>query len=208
MKIDFTLLRIISVGALCVLLAGCLLKPARVTTRRFVLTPVRAEVSADDATQMAVGLGRITLPDYLLRDSIAVRKDGNEIQYLENALWAERLDHSFQRALAANLTSQLGGSRVRISAWQPGEVALAVRVNVDRFEVDSLGRGSLIARWQIESPDSGKVVKSVESSFSKSGPVPYDDPASIATTLSDLTAQFSEALAKAVRESAPTSAPH
>lgn len=147
------------------------------------------------------------MPDYLLKDSMAVRKGDNEIQYLENALWAERLDHSFQRTLAANLSSQLGDSRVRISSWQPGEVALAVRVSVERLDVDGQGRGTLIARWNIEAPDSRKVLKSGESSFAKSGPMTYNDPASIATTLSDLTAQFSEVLAKAIRECAPTSPP-
>jgi uncharacterized lipoprotein YmbA len=206
MKLNFKLVRVLGAGALCAVLAGCLLKPATVTTRRFVLTPLQAEGNAGNPTQLAVGLGRITLPDYLLRDSIAIRKGENEIQYLENALWAERLDHSFQRALAANLSTQLGGSRVHISAWQPGEVALAVRVSVERLDVDSHGRGTLIARWQIESPDSGKVVRSGESSLNKPGQPPYDEPATIATTLSDLTAQFSEVLAKAVRECTPTGA--
>ena len=206
MKINFALPYIIGAGTLCAFLAGCLLKPATVTTRRFVLTPVQAESRASNESQPAVGLGRITLPEYLLKDSMAVRKGDSEIQYLENALWAERLDHSFQRTLAANLSAQLVTLRVRLSSWQPGEVALAVRVNVERFDVDTQGRGTLIARWNIEAPDSGKVLKSGESSFAKSGPAPYNDPASIPTTLSDLTAQFSEALAKAVRECAPTAA--
>jgi len=206
MKHNLAFLRILAAGALCVCLAGCLLKPVTVSTRRFVLMPVQAEGNAGNAGQLAVGLGRITLPDYLLKDSMAVRKGDNEIQYLENALWAERLDHSFQRAVAANLSAQLPTVRVRLSSWQPGEVALAVRVNVERFDVDSQGRGTLIARWQIESPDSSKVVKSGESSINKSGPAPYDEPETIATTLSDLTAQFSEVLAKALRECAPTGA--
>lgn len=205
MKSHF-IIRLFWVSALGVLITGCLFKPAVVTTRRFVLTPVQTKDRAADATQLAIGLGRITLPDYLLKDSMAVRKGDNEIQYLENALWAERLDHSFQRTLAANLSAQLGENRVRLSSWQPGEVSLAVRVTLERFDVDSQGQGTLIARWKIQVPESGKVLKSGESSFTKSGPVPYNDPASIPTTLSDLTAQFSEALAKAIRESAPTGA--
>jgi len=199
-------IRLLGISVLGVVFAGCLFKPAVVTSRRFVLSPAQTKGGAVEATQLTIGLGRVTMPDYLLKDSMAVRKGDSEIQYLENALWAERLDHSLQRTLAANLSSQLGDNRVRLSSWQPGEVALVVRVNVERLDVDSEGRGILIARWIIEAPDSGKVLKSGESSFAKSGPVPYNDPASIPTTLSDLTAQFSEALAKAVRECAPTSA--
>jgi len=206
MKSHFTIIRLLGVSVLCILITGCLLKPATVTTRRFVLTPAPPGDRDTAATPITVGIGRVRMPDYLLKDSMAVRKGGNEIQYLENVLWAEGLDHSFQRTLAANLSSQLGGSRVRLSSWQPGEVALAVRVSVERLDVDAQGRGTLIVQWTIEAPESGKVLKDGESSFSKSGPVPHDDPASIAATLSDLTAQFSEAMAKAVRECAPTGA--
>lgn len=206
MKTYYAHLRIIGAGALCALLSGCLFKPATVTTRRFVLTPVQAEANTGNPGQWAVGLGRVALPDYLLKDAMTVRKGDNEIQYLENALWAERLDHSFQRTLAANLSSHLTPVRVRLSSWQSGEVALAVRVNVERFDVDSQGRGTLIARWQIESADSGKLLKSGESSFNRSGPAPYNEPGTIATTLSDLTEQLSEVLAVAVRECAPTGA--
>lgn len=206
MKSHF-IIRLFWISVFCVVITGCLFKPAVVTTRRFVLTPVQTKDRAADASQLVVGLGRVGMPDYLLKDSMAVRKGDNEIQYLESALWAEALDHAFQRTLAANLSSQLGDSRVRLSSWQPGQVALAVRVSVERLDVDAQGRGTLIARWGIEAPDSGKVLKSGESSFTKSGPVPHDDPASIATTLSDLIAQFSEVLVKAVRECAPTIAP-
>lgn len=89
----------------------------------------------------------------------------------------------------------------------PAKVSLALRVSVERLDVDNQGRGTLIARWNIEAPDSSKVLKGGESSFTKSGPVPHDDPASIAATLNDLTAQFSEVLARAIRECAPTSPP-
>jgi hypothetical protein len=203
MKANFPNLRLLGAAALCALLAGCLFKPATVTTGRFVLAFPQAERRADPANQPALGIGRVTMPDYLLKDAMAVRKGDHEIEYLESALWAERLDHSFQRALAAHLSTQLPASRVRLSPWQPGEVALTVRVSMDRFDVDAQGRGTLIARWQIESSDSGKVLKSGESSLNKSGASPYAEPATIATTLSDLTAQFGELLAKAVRETAP-----
>ena len=106
--------------------------------------------------------------------------------------------------LAINLSSQLGGGRVRVSSWQPKEVGLVVRVNVGQLDVDAEGRGTLTARWQIESGESGKVLEHGESRLNKTGPAPYSDPASVAVTLSELTAQFSDVLAKALRESEPT----
>ena len=206
MKPNLTFTRIVVASALCACLSGCLFKPAAVTTRSFVLTAPETETRAGAGNQVAIGLARVTLPDYLLRESMVVRKNDNEVERLENALWAERLDHSFQRALAANLSSQLGRGRIRVSSWQPREVALVVRVNVGRLDLDAKGRGTLTARWQIESADSGKVLKLGESSLNKSGATPYSDPATIAATLSDLTAQFSDVLVKALRELEPTAA--
>ena len=43
-------------------------------------------------------------------------------------------------------------------------------------------------------------LKSGESRLSNQGPSPYAEPQSVAATLSDLTAQLSEALAQAIRE--------
>ena len=204
MNLRFAILNFLGAGAVCALLSGCLFKAATVTNQRFVLTPVQAESHASGAGQPAIGLGRIRMPDYLLNDSMAVRKSDFQIEYLENALWAERLDHSFQRVLAANLSAHLPDNHVRLSPWQPGEVTLAVRVNIERLDVDPEGRGTLIARWQIESADSGKVLKNGEANMSNTGAKPYADPATIAKSISDLTSQFSQNLAQAIRESGPS----
>jgi len=208
MKPRFAIIGFLGISATCALITGCLFKPATVTTRRFVLTPVEGESRAATSRQLVVGIGRVTMPDYLLKDSMAVRKGDNEIQYLENALWAERLDHSFQRTLAANLSVQLPAVQVRVSSWQPGEVALAIRINVERLEVDFEGRGTLTVRWHIEGSDSGKVVKDGESNFTKTGSSPYADPANIASTLSELTGEFSQILAQALKDATPTTVPH
>ena len=196
--------RLTWVSAVCVLLAGCLLKPTTVTTRSFVLTPMPASERGTAATgHLAVGVGLVKMPPYLLRTSMAIRKGTNEIEYSETALWAERLDNSFQRTLAANLATLLPTDQIRLSAWQREEVALAVYVNVEQLDVDSQGRGTLLAWWRITTPSGDKLLKNGESRLNRGGPSPYANPQTMATTLSDLTADFSRALAQAIRESAP-----
>jgi len=205
MKTRHTLVGFLGVSAACALLAGCLFKPASVTTRRFVLTPVTAESRGDTTGQRAVGIRRVTLPEYLLKGPMAVRRSENEIEYLENALWAERLDTLFQRTLVADLAAQLPAHRVRLAPWQPGEVAFAVQVRVDRLDVDTQGRGALVARWQIESTESGTVLKSGEASLSNTAAAPHAEPAAVARAISHLIAQLSQTLAVAVGEVAGTS---
>lgn len=207
MKPISVLSRLLAVSALGLLLGGCLFKPAKVTTRRFVLTPVPAASRAGPVSQQTLGLGAVQMPAYLLKSSMAVRRGEHEIEYLENALWAEPLNQSFQRALAANLSVHLPEARIQSSAWRRGQVAVVARVRVDRLDVDTQGLGKLIASWQIESPDPPRTLTSGQTMLTQSGPPPYSDPASVATTLSELTAQFSEALARAIRESAPAGFP-
>ena len=75
MKSNLSFTRIVVASVLCAGLCGCLFKPATVVTRRFVLTAVTQETRTGDGSQVAIGLGRVTMPDYLLRDSMVVRKN-------------------------------------------------------------------------------------------------------------------------------------
>jgi uncharacterized lipoprotein YmbA len=202
MNLQQTFLRTALFVAVCALPAGCLFNPAQVTTRQFILSPVRMEASSAPATGIALGLGAVRMPDYLQRSALAVRRSEREIEYLENAVWAERLDRSFQRALAADLQSQLPGSRVRLSTWLGDEVAVALFVQVDRFEVARDGRGTLLAHWQLESPDRRHVLKTGAFRREHAGPAPHPHPEAVATTLSELTAQLAAQLAPEIRAAA------
>src|SRR5258706_2923487 len=102
MNPGFCALRLVIASFSGVLLTGCLLKTATVPARHFVLAPIPPDESGPAPKEHAsVEIGFVKMPAYLLRDSIAGRNGLNEIEYLENALWAERLGQSFQRALMA-----------------------------------------------------------------------------------------------------------
>lgn len=180
-------------------LTGCgVLKPAKSTARYYVLTPVAATQTGSGS--LAVGLGQVKLPAYLFNTSVAVRKGTNEIEYLPSALWAERLNTGFQRVLAANLALALPTDRIHLSAWQKDAVAAEVYVTLEQFDVDSAGRGQLIARWRILSPGGEKTLKSGESRLTRLGPDPETNPSGAIATLSELLADFSHDLVKSLRE--------
>ena len=132
-------------GALA--LTGCfgLMKPVRTTTRYFVLNPIAAPGPRVEQPQVVagIGIGRIKLPAYLFETAIAVRKGTNEVAYLENARWTERLDIGVQRVLAANLSSLMPTRQVRVSAWSTHDTAAEVYVTIEQFDADSkIGRAS------------------------------------------------------------------
>lgn len=184
-------------AAFCAILTGCF-SANTVATRHFLLTP--APASNAPSTGVRLGLGVVKMPDYLLHDSLAVRKSAGEVTYLETALWAERLDKGFASVLAANLSEMIPTDQIRTGTWRADSVSLELRVTVDQFDVDTTGKGTLVAWWNITSPGSVKVLKNGETRLTKAGASPASDAQNIVTTLNDLTTEFSRILAQAVRE--------
>ena len=80
-----------------------------------------------------------------------------------------------------------------------------VFINVQQFDVDSNGRGLLIAQWRIKGPESDTTLKSGHARLVRTGDSPRGNPQAIAGTLSDLTAEFSRQLAASIRESEKSS---
>ena len=192
--------RLLTAAALCVTATGCF-SPHTVATRHFILTPTPATAAA--TTGIRVGVGVVKMPNYLLGNSLAVRTNAGEFVYLEGALWAERLDNGFARVLAADLSAMIPTDQVRLGAWRPDDVAVEVYVTVEQFDVDQAGTGTLVAWWRITSPGGAKLLKGGEARLTKAGKSPAADSKNVVTTLSELTATFSQMLAEAVREVAP-----
>jgi uncharacterized lipoprotein YmbA len=186
-------------------LAGCgFLRPARPTTRQFVLTPLPAtEPATATSHSVAVGLGKVNIASYLFNMSLAVRQGPNEIRYSTEALWAERLNAGLQRVLAANLATLLSTDQIRLSVWRSEEVAAEVFVTFDRFDVDTDGKAVLVAWWRILAPGGEKTLKSGEARLIRQGPSPDPNPSRAVATLSDLVGELSRQIAQALKETTP-----
>jgi len=190
-----------------VLLSGCLLKTATVPARHFVLAPIPQDESGPAPKEPAsVEIGFVKMPAYLLRDSIAVRNGLNEIEYLENALWAERLDQSFQRALMADLRRSVAADKIYFAETDRTKESVRIFITVHQFDVDTKGHGTLIAQWRIAASDGNEPVTGGYTSLARTGGSPRGNPAAIARTMSELTADFSSELTRSLSGSARTAA--
>lgn len=187
---------------LSLLAGGCLFKSAPVEARQFILTPIRPPGHAQTAAPRtpAVEVGLVKMPSYLLRDSMVIRKSASEIEVLDDAVWAERLDAGFQRVLEGNLSSLVAADQSHLSATGRNEATVRVSVNVERFDVDTQGRGTLLANWRLTEAGSDTPVKTGEAHLTRNGAVPRGNPEAVAATLSALIGDFSRELADAVRE--------
>jgi uncharacterized lipoprotein YmbA len=184
------------------LLTGCLSRPPTVNARHFVLAPTSTnELAPAAAKHLSVGIGFVKMPSYLLRKSMAVRNGANEIGYNEDAQWAERLDQCFQRIVAANLSRLLPSANIYPTDWPRDQETIKVFIDIQQLDVDSTGNGNLNAHWRITASDSDRQVKTGQSRLTRTGASPRGHPEVIATTLSDLTAEFSRDLAQSIRES-------
>jgi len=184
------------------LLTGCLSRPPTDNARHFVLAPISTNEPAPAAAKhLSVGIGFVKMPSYLLRKSMAVRNGANEIGYIEDAQWAERLDQCFPRIVAANLSRLLPSANIYLTDWPRDQAVISVFIDVQQFDVDSSGQGILNAHWRITPSDSEQQLKTGDARLSRTGASPRGQPEVIATTLSDLTAEFSRDLAQSIRES-------
>ena len=181
---------------------GCLLRTSTVVPRRFVLASIAPqEFNTNSNSSFSVEVGFVKMPAYLLRDSLAVRTGPNEIEYLQNAFWAERLDQSLERTLTVNLC-RLGYSNGSDLPNVPRDQApVKVLLNVEQFDVDTHGQGVLIARWRIIASDSNKQLIAGNARLVRTAAAPRGKPDVIATTLSDLTADLSRDITQSIRES-------
>jgi uncharacterized lipoprotein YmbA len=191
-------------GLVCaagLLLGGCLFKPVTVSTRYFVLTAIpAAERASLTNAPVSVGVGFVKMPAYALRDAVAVRKGTNEIEYLDDAMWAERLDRAFQRTLAADLATLLPSDQVYLSAWERNEVKVTVFVEVEQFDMDTHGEGTLSVAWRLGDTGNDNLHKSGRVRLTCTGPSPRGNPQAVAKTLSTLTGEFSRKLAAEIHE--------
>jgi len=190
-------LRSLIVATLCATVTGCF-SPHTVATRHFILTPVPATAAATSGIRLGVGV--VKMPEYLVSSSLAVRKNAGEIGYLEDDLWAEPLDKGFARVLAADLSAMIPTDQVRTGAWRVDDVTIEVHVTVQQFDVDQGGTGTIVAWWRITEPGGVKVLKSGQTRLTAGGKSPASDSQNMVTTLSELTAKFSQTLAESVRE--------
>jgi uncharacterized lipoprotein YmbA len=156
-------------GISLMLLAGC---ASTEPSRFYMLTPMPgldAEVLSETVAQnLSVGVGPISMPDYLDRQQIVTTSNQNEIKMSEFDRWAGSLEDSVARVLSENLSVLLSTDNVLLFPWR-GAITVDYQIGVEviQFDGELGGNASLIARWGIFSPKEKKVLLVKKSSFTE-----------------------------------------
>ena len=145
-------LRAVLLGAL---LGGLLLGCAHTPTPNYYVLSAAAGVASDKLRSgPRIGLGPITLPDYLDRPQIVTRATSSRLELSNSHRWAEPLAASFTRTLLANLERELPDANIVVHPWRSSlTITRQVQVEITRFDGDADGAFHLSARWSVSKPD-------------------------------------------------------
>jgi uncharacterized lipoprotein YmbA len=129
-----------------------------------------------------VGVGPVTLPDYLDRPQIVTRASGNRVMLADFDSWIEPIDSMFTRVLVQNLSVLLASDNV-ISLPQRRATPLDYQVEIDvsRFDADATGRAVLDARWWVYGKDGEQLIEEGRSTIVEPAVDPSDYEAVVAS---------------------------
>ena len=133
-------------------------RPKADPTEFFVLDSVPAP-QAPSKTLPLVQLAEVEVPEYLTGPRMAVRLQGNEIDYAEFRRWAEPLPQGIARTIKENLAATADVSQSPVPGRKPGYL-LSVRVSAFEGQRLPAGAGSVLvaASWELRpAGEPGKV---------------------------------------------------
>jgi uncharacterized lipoprotein YmbA len=184
-------------ATLLLLVAACSQTPP---TQFYTLSSMQLPASDVGRPNTVVGVGPVTLPEYLDRPQIVTRESGNRVMLADFSVWVEPVNGMFMRVLVENLSLLLATDNViALPQRRPMRLDYQVEVDVTRFDADLSGRALLDARWRVFGRDGERLIGEGRSTIV----VPAAEPGTyeaIVAALSKALGQMSAAIASAIEK--------
>jgi uncharacterized lipoprotein YmbA len=184
-------------ATLLLLVAACSQTPP---TQFYTLSSMQLPASDVGRPNTVVGVGPVTLPEYLDRPQIVTRESGNRVMLADFSVWVEPINGMFMRVLVENLSLLLATDNViSLPQRRPMRLDYQVEVDVTRFDADLSGRALLDARWRVFGRDGERLIGEGRSTIV----VPAAEPGTyeaIVAALSKALGQMSAAIASAIEK--------
>lgn len=179
------------------LLSACV--PPQSPSRYWTLTPVATPGAVESVRERALelGIGPITVADYLDRPQIIRRFGSNRLILAENDNWPEPLSSLITRVLADDLAAMLPDVRVYpLPLRTAPELDYRVEVQVLAFEGLSDDRARLDAHWTLVRERDARLLLVRRSAIER--PVAGEDMGALVAALSEAVAFLAREIADAV----------
>ncbi|MCG8378091.1 MAG: PqiC family protein [Proteobacteria bacterium] len=147
-----------------------------------------------------IGVGPISMPEYLARSQLVLRDMDSKVYVLKSHRWAEPLEKSFSRVLTAYLTHQEEVDRFILypsRSWS--DISHQLSMEVLRFDADKQGKVTLEVQWQWMDKANPRNGKSGTTRLSLEYGPP-GDYAGMADTMSRLVEQLAGQFSQLVRD--------
>lgn len=164
----------------------------------YVLAARSGDIPTGDTP--SVGVGPISIPEYLNRNSMVFNRDGNTLEIATFARWAEPLESGISRVLSLNLATNLNTEDIQVFPWHPTrapEYAVGMRL----LALDSNSqRAQLVAEWSLRKASEGATEKRRIVRLEKAINTADITPDDVAAAYSELLWQLSDIIAQAIAE--------
>ncbi|MGI9204091.1 MAG: PqiC family protein [Woeseiaceae bacterium] len=168
--------------------------------RYYALSATSVDARQDPADTAILGLGPLSIPEYLNRSQIVTRDANSEFQVDEFSRWTEPLGQSLHRVVATNVDNLLDNVVVVTFPYDSSirdEVVYRLVGDVSRFDADRSGRVVLEVQWYVAEVDAEIVVgprrDRYETQATRSA-----EPAAAAAAMNEVLLLFSQDISSAL----------
>lgn len=154
------------------LLEGCISVPRSPAPHFYTLQPIKeigtALADANSLTDAVVGIGPVTLPEYLNRPQIVTKSGDNTIEFAQFERWAESLDEEIGRVIARDFSILLPGTGIEIFPWN-SIIPIRYQVIMEVIQLDCRldGEAVLCMQWSILDVREKKMLLTKRSEYRK-----------------------------------------
>jgi len=190
-------------GLVSLLLTACGSSPP---VRYFALSDTVAAGAQDPDDAVVLGLGPMPIAPYLDRSQIVTRGSGGEIEVDEFVRWAEPLSAAVLRVVSADVDNAMNGVSVVTFPWDAAvwpQIDYRLLGEISRFDSDRSGRVVLEVQWGIVATDSDIWLVPPRRRLYEAHTQTPDDPASLASAMSEALASFSRDIVSAIQTILP-----
>ncbi len=186
-----------AVVAFALQLAGC---GTSVPVRYFNLEPIDYGMTSSAEQRHIVGLGPLDLPGYLARPQIVTRGTNAEIIINDFRRWAEPVDESMHRIVAANVEGLVEDVTVVSYPYHTmAQPEFRIYGDVVRFDADVTGEAVLVVQWGIAAADRTVVAPPQRARYVAQASNPTDTGA-VVIALNAVIAEFSRDIATHIEQ--------
>ncbi len=191
------ILRYAATTAISLMLCGC---GTSAPVRYFNLEPIDYGSTSSAGERHIVGLGPLDLPGYLARPQIVTRGTNAEIIINDFRRWAEPVDESIHRIVAANVESLVDDVIVVSYPYHTmAQPEFRVYGDVVQFDADVSGEAVLVVQWGIAAADRTMVAPPQRARYVAQATDPSDTGA-VVVALNAVIGDFSRDIASHIEQ--------